>query len=135
MDSTKKTSDSTNSIELEFCNKDGINCEQLRASINENLNSVRQFIEDKQYEKAFNISMHTYKETFNLNQKPCKSCAGIFRSVVYSSVQYAYADLKSMTSGLFKQKKYIPLRDLASDILVEMDKIERDTSGDSRNVT
>lgn len=111
-------------IELESCPRGGNKCEDLRDSINHYLLLSRKLLEEKQYTKACTELLNAYKSSFHLKSKPCKGCAGLFRTVILESMHSAQDDLKRQTSGIFKKKKLLPAFEMVNEIIREAEQIK-----------
>lgn len=112
-------------IELENCPRGGNNCENLRNDLNNDLLLSRQYLEDKQYVKAAQLQMKCFQLTFGLNAKPCVKCAGLFRQFIKNSLNETHNELTRLTTGLFRRRALIPVRDQIKSVLEEMDKISK----------
>lgn len=115
-----KHEDNQEVIELLHCPRGGGKCVEQRKSMNEYLISARDFFASKDYSRGLLVLKSAYMTTFNLDNDPCVKCADLFRNHIIESCEEKVNELKRMSTGLFKRKKFIPELEAASVLLKEM---------------
>ena len=93
-------------LQLEHCPDGGTKCLSQRAVINECMQLSRIHIENKNYNEVVLNLEKAFESTFDLNFKPCHSCAVFFRNLIFNSLKRSESELEKMTTGVFRKKKY-----------------------------
>ncbi len=93
-------------IQLISCGSDGKCCENHLKKINECYAFSEESHQDKEYRQAIDILGRAYNETFEMKRESCTKCAELFRETILNSIQNMYVELRSMTTGFFKNKRY-----------------------------
>lgn len=117
MDNKRNEEDS---IILESCPNGGHNCQFLLKHINEIMAHARDCIANKDYQKALELKSRAFNETISLRYEQCLSCTNFFRNTILESVNNVVCDLQKMTSGIFRNKKYLSALRRAEALLNEM---------------
>ncbi len=93
-------------IQVISCVPDGESCEGHLKEINKCYTFSSKSHLDKDYRQAIDILGKAYNETFEMKRGSCIKCVDLFRKTILNSIQNIHAELKSMTTGLFKNKRY-----------------------------
>lgn len=107
-------------IELVHCPFDKKECVEQLPDINRYFHESHQGRMDKDYVKAIEALQHAFDITFYIQQSTCTECSGLFRSTIISSMDVLLSELKDLTSGLFRNKRYLPAFEKATHTLKEM---------------
>lgn len=111
-----------NKIELVGCNYNEKKCESVIAAINKGYNEALSLREDKDFSRAIYVLKTTFDKTFDIKETRCLKCSEFFRSVITHNLEDIHGELKKMSTGIFKTKRYIPSYLLASETLEECNK-------------
>lgn len=95
-----------NKIELVNCVPEGESCEEQLKTINKCYTFSHKAHLDKEYRQAIDILGIAYNVTFEIKQGSCINCADVFRKTILDSFENIHTELKSMTTGFFKNKSY-----------------------------
>jgi hypothetical protein len=111
-------------IELLFCpqKKEGSNCMEHRAVINQSILASRRHVINKEYQVSIAELKTAFYKTSELQDATCLQCASLFRSTIIQSMEHIHEDLRKMTTGFFKAKRYLPTFELADEVLTEFKK-------------
>jgi len=115
--------DSRDIIELVSCQNDGESCSELRPEINRLLRAARKSRVNKEYRKAIDEIVEAYFLTEQNMADGCRECREFFRETMLNSLNLITAELKKMSSGIFRDKRYrevyqfsaVKLEELTSD--------------------
>lgn len=110
-------------IELESCKHDGRICMERRALINHQMRTSRRLWLNKNYQHSIEELKDAFYNTSELDQPSCIQCAQLFRSTITRSMENIHDDLREMTTGFFKIKRFQSNLDLASSILKEFKEV------------
>ena len=108
-------------IELLFCplKEKGSICKEHRAVINQSILASRRHVLHKEYQVSIAELKTAFYKTTELKEDTCQRCAVFFRSTIAQSMEQIHGDLRRMTTGLFKAKRYLPTFELADEVLTE----------------
>lgn len=98
--------DSRDIIELVSCQWNGDNCSELRPQINRLLRAARKSRLNKEYRKAIDEIVEAYYLTDRNTLEGCQACNSFFRETMLNSVILITAELKRMSEGFFRKKRY-----------------------------
>lgn len=107
-------------IELVHCPFDKKECVKQLPDINKYFHESHQGRIDKDYLKAIEALKHAFDITFDIQECSCANCAELFRSTIVSSMRIIHSELKDLTSGWFRNKRYVPAFEMAIKVLKEM---------------
>ena len=108
-----------NKIELLGCPFGGKNCRKHLAAINKSyLDSVRHQRE-KNYLQAIEQLKLAYEKTDEIQQSSCLKCAALFRTTITDSLKNIHKELQKMTTGIFRNKRYEEVYNVAGHVLRE----------------
>lgn len=113
-----------NKIELVGCNYNEKKCESVIAAINKGYNEALSLRGDKDFTRAIGVLKFTFDKTFEIKEARCQKCGDLFRSVITHNLEDIHGELRKMSTGIFKTKKYIPSYLLAGDTLEEFTRVE-----------
>ncbi len=102
----REEDDSRDVIELVSCQSNGDNCSELRPEINRLLRSARKSRMNKEYRKAIDEIAEAYYLTDHNTKDSCQGCIGLFRETMINSLNLINTELKKMSSGFFRDKRY-----------------------------
>lgn len=108
-------------IELVHCPSDKKECVEQLPAINKYFHESQQCRLDKDYLKAIEALKRAFETTYAINESTCADCAGLFRSTIVSSMKIIHSELKDITSGWFRSKRFLPALEQAALALEEMD--------------
>jgi len=106
-----------NKIELVGCKYNDKKCESVIAAINSGYNEAISFRQDKDYYRAINVLKTTFDKTFEIREARCLKCSNFFRSVITHNLEDIHDELKKMSTGIFKTKRFVPSYLMAGDTL------------------
>lgn len=106
-----------NKIELLSCKRNGDRCKNHLTSINEEYSTLQTYLPDKEYQKSIEALNNAFHKTFELQEDSCSSCAKMFRSTIIRSLENIHLELKEMSEGIFKTKRYQSSYILADNVL------------------
>jgi hypothetical protein len=113
-------------LQLESCPDGGTKCLSQRAVINECMQLSRIHIENKNYTEVISSLKKAFDSTFDLDFKPCVSCAVFFRNLIFNALKKSEKELEKMTSGIFRKKKYgyylVEVRKMLNDMKTQIEK-------------
>lgn len=98
--------DSKDVIELVSCKWNGANCTEGRKEINRLLRSARKSKMNKEYRKAIDEISEAYSLTDQITKDSCQQCTDFFRETMLNSLKQLTEELKRMSSGFFREKRY-----------------------------
>ena len=99
--------DNSNIIELVFCPQKGHNCGKQRDLINEHLAVAQNCLHSKDYYIALNNLLKAHDAANEVSQQQCHKCKVLFKSIISSTCKFYVNDLKNMSKGLFRKRKYL----------------------------
>ncbi|MGV8095034.1 MAG: hypothetical protein AB2L24_24535 [Mangrovibacterium sp.] len=102
----EREDDSRDIIELVSCQWNGENCSDIRQEINRLLRSARKSRINKEYRKAIDEIVEAYFLTEQNTKDDCQQCLEFFRETMLNSLSLITAELKKMTTGFFRDKRY-----------------------------
>jgi len=108
-------------IELIGCKQVFKSCDSVISAINESYKEVEQFRYDKDFFRAINTLKDSFYKTFEIQEKSCQGCSNILRSVISDSLENIHDELKSMSTGIFRTKRFQPSYLLAQETLMEFE--------------
>ena len=111
-------------IELIFCPQDreGSNCKEHRAVINQSMLASRRHVLDKEYQVSIAELKTAFYKTVELKEATCQRCADFYRSTITQSLEQIHDDLRKMSGGIFRGKHYKASFEQASEVLEEFRK-------------
>jgi hypothetical protein len=112
--------DSRDIIELVSCQWNGDNCSELRPQINRLLRSARKSRLNKEYRKAIDEIVEAFYLTDRNTLEGCRGCTDFFRETMLNSVILITAELKRMSGGVFRKKRYTDVYLYASEKVDEL---------------
>lgn len=112
--------DTLDKIEIENCPSDKKECVRQLPEINKCFLESHYARLDKDYLKSIESLQLAFEITYQIDELSCDRCAGLFRSIVISSMETLCSDLKDMTSGWFSAKHYRKSFQQATTLLEEM---------------
>ena len=107
-------------IELVSCPLNGIKCETKRELINASLIASRNYRLNKEYHESIIELKAAFSQTIELQDTTCKSCVNLFRSTIIQSLEQIHGELRKMSTGIFKVKRYQSSFEFASETLEEL---------------
>jgi hypothetical protein len=115
-------------IELLYCplKEKGSICIEHRAVINQSMLASRRHLMNKEYQVSIEELKIAFNKTTELQEATCQKCANFFRSTITQSMEQIHEDLRKMTTGFFKAKRFLPTFELANEVLAEFKKQEQD---------
>jgi hypothetical protein len=93
-------------IELLVCQAGGQNCKEHLSIINDCYLNANNYHFDKDYLNSIESLKSAFFKTTDLNQDSCVNCAKLFRSTITRSLENINGELKNLTSGLLRKKRY-----------------------------
>lgn len=114
--------DNRDIIELVSCRWNGQKCSGVRREINRLLRSARKSRLNKEYRRAVDEISEAYFLTDQVTDGDCQGCLSFFRETMLNSMILIDAELKRMSSGLFRGKRYQEASLFASQKVDELKK-------------
>ncbi len=93
-------------IELLSCPSGGMSCKEQLSVINNRFLESYGYHRDKNYTGSIESLKSAFDETKDLKESRCTNCAKLFRSTITESLEKIHDELKEMSTGIFKTKKY-----------------------------
>lgn len=118
----REEDDNRDIIELVSCDSNGDNCSELRPEINRLLRSARKSRTNKEYRKAIDEIAEAYYLTDQNTRNSCQGCIALFRETMINSLSLINTELKKMSSGFFRDKRYQEVYLFSSQKLDELTK-------------
>lgn len=110
---------SSGKFELINCPRNGKSCKAHLIAINNKYSDSNYHYHNKEYQESILALNYAFDKTFELNQETCANCARVFRYTIIQTLQNIHLELQSMTTGLFKNKRYKASYILAENVLNE----------------
>lgn len=98
--------DSEEKIELLSCPNGGMSCKEHLSSINNRFVESYSYHRDKNYHGSIESLKNAFERTGELKESKCTNCANLFRTTIADSLEKIHDELKGMSTGIFKTKKY-----------------------------
>lgn len=117
---TEYFDDMQNKFELVNCPRQGKNCEEHRSVINNKYYLSEQYRRDKDYQKSIYSLKCAYYKANELTDPPCAKCGEVFRSSIIKSLENIQDELKKMTVGIFKTRRYMSSYIESATVLEEL---------------
>ena len=118
---TEYLNDSQDKIELVGCKQVFKSCDSVISVINENYKEVERLRYDKDFFRAINTLKDSFDKTYKIQGKTCRSCGNILRSVIADSLENIHDELKSMSTGIFRTKRFQSSYLFAQETLTEFE--------------
>ena len=112
--------DKENFIELVSCPKGEEFCTEHLKFINQKMRLSHAYWVNKNFPQAIEELRKAYCKTAEINSPACIQCADLFRSTIIKSLESTHKDLRSMTSGFMKAKRYKSDFEFATKVLDEL---------------
>jgi hypothetical protein len=93
-------------IELLVCRAGGKNCKEHLSVINDCYVEAGNYHLEKDYLNSIESLKCAFLKTTELNQDSCVNCAKLFRSTITRSLENINTELKTLTTGFFRKKRY-----------------------------
>ena len=106
-----------NKIELLSCKRNGDRCKNHLTLINEEYSTLQTYLPSKEYQKSIEALDKAFHKTFELQEDSCTGCAKMFRSTIIQSLENIHLELREMSKGIFKTKRYQKSYILADNVL------------------
>lgn len=104
-------------IQVVNCKPEGAKCKDYLAQINNNFLQSSYHHQNNDYRRAIEALENAYEETITIQGVACSKCVDLFRSTIIESLTNYHAELKSMTTGLFRKKRFRNEYVLADNLL------------------
>src|SRR5690554_6270016 len=111
--------DGQSKLELLGCPFSGEKCKQQLTVINSNYLKSSEYQREKNYRQAIILLKNAYESADELHQPSCVKCADLFRSTIAQSLKNIHDELRKMTTGIFRNKRYHSVYIEAANILKE----------------
>ncbi|MGM0620663.1 MAG: hypothetical protein ACQETJ_06440 [Bacteroidota bacterium] len=109
-------------IELLNCRFGGEKCKEHLEVVNENYLKFQEYRQRKDYKESIAALKDAFDKTIELQEDPCLKCAALFRTTITESLENVHDELQSMSTGIFKLKRYESSRIEARNLLNEFQK-------------
>ncbi len=103
---TEYFNDNQDKIELLDCQLNGKNCKNTLPKINNYFLESDRYYRDKDFQKSIEALKNAFYTTAELQETPCIKCAELFRSTITQSLENIHDELRKMSTGLFRTKRY-----------------------------
>jgi hypothetical protein len=107
-------------ISLEFCPNGGFQCHQVLIDVNSLLSEANSAIENKDYNTALNNKVQAFEALSSLKLSQCLNCRDLLKDYIIKSTELISLDLKKMTTGIFRNKHFLPQLKKTEEILIIM---------------
>lgn len=111
-----------------------VSCEALTKKCNKHLIMVNacfresdNFRRDKDFGRAIEALKNAYMVTFDLTESSCFSCGELFRSTILDSLENINNELKHLSKGLLKRKRFQSSYQMCADVISELKKMSQNT--------
>lgn len=88
------------------CQAGGHNCKEHLSVINECYQEAGNYHVEKDYLSSIESLKCAFSKTADLNQESCMNCARLFRTTITQSLENINDELYTLTTGLFRKKRY-----------------------------
>jgi len=122
---SKYFNDKQDKIELVSCPRVGKECVKHLSIINKSFLDSSRNMRNKEYARSIEVLKGAFYRTNELHEPSCTKCAEFFRSTIIQSLENIHGDLQKMSVGLFSRKRYQYSYVLATSILDELKKENR----------
>ena len=112
--------DNSDFIELVSCPGGGMSCKKNLDFVNERIKLSRVHWIDKEFPQAIEELKIAFYKTDEIISPTCIPCSELFRSTIIKSLETIHKDLRSMTTGFIKKKRFISDFELAASVLEEL---------------
>lgn len=112
--------DSQDKIELVSNTNLSKKCEKHLSIVNESFHRFELFRRDKDFNRAIEILKNAYIKTFDLTESNSLKFATFFRSTIYESLESIRNELKSLSRGIIKRKRFQVSYEFAEKVLNEL---------------
>jgi len=96
-----------NKIELLSCVQGSQSCKEHLLFINKNYSKSHNYYLEKDYLNSIEMLKSAYYKAVELQESQCAQCSSVFRSAITQSLENINKELQEMTSGIFKNKRYL----------------------------
>jgi hypothetical protein len=109
-----------NKFEVLTCNVSSGSCKEHLVVINKCYLEANKYHLEKDYLSTIDSLKNAFFRTNQLNENSCAKCANLFRSTITESIENIHGELRNLTTGLFRKKRYqrsfIASRDVLNEI-------------------
>ncbi len=112
-----------NKIELLHCPNGKFYCREHLVFINKNYLKYYDYQSDKNYQMSIEALKSAFYKTTELKEESCKKCTKLFRSTIIQSLENMHEELRMMSTGLFKTKKFQSSYIESGNLLAEFRKV------------
>jgi hypothetical protein len=95
-----------NKIELLNCSLESQNCKEHLLIINKSYTNARNFHLEKDYLNSIESLKSAFYKASELKESPCSKCSLFFRFTIMQSLENINKELRDLTSGIFRKKRY-----------------------------
>jgi hypothetical protein len=107
-------------IQIASCPRKETICKEQIAVINKCYAKSEQYYKDKDFERSLEILQCAFNKTSELSEISCSKCAVLFRSTITESVNNIHGELRKMTNGLFRNRRFESSFIMADKVLNEL---------------
>lgn len=112
--------DNSDFIELVSCPISQEFCTEHLQFINEKMRLSHIYRVNKDFSQAIEALKIAFYKTAEINSPVCFPCAELFRSTIIKSLEATQEDLRSLTTGFFRTKRYKSDFEFATMVLNEL---------------
>lgn len=98
--------DNYDKIELVKCPRGGKNCSSQLSDINQIFLESNNYKHNKEYQMSIEQLKNAFRKTYELKESKCEKCARLFRSTIIDSLENMHTELRILTSGRFRSKRF-----------------------------
>jgi len=109
-------------IELVSCPTRQEFCTEHLQFINEKMGLSNNYRVNKDFSQAIEALKIAFYKTTEIQSPSCVQCVELFRSTIIKSLEAIQEDIRSMTSGFFRAKRYKSDFEFATKVLDELKK-------------
>lgn len=103
---TEYFNDNVDKIELAGGTLENKKCIEHLFLVNNSYHESDKFQRDKDFRNSIETLKKAFNKTFELEESSCIKCAEFFRSTIINSLENIHWELKKMSSGIFRTKRY-----------------------------
>jgi hypothetical protein len=104
-------------IQVTKCRPDGISCKSHLNAINNSFLQSSYYYQNKDYRRAIEALESAFEGTVTIQSNTCSKCVNVFRTTIIETLTNYHDELKSMSSGIFRKRRFIQDYELADNVL------------------
>ena len=116
-----------NEDKIELLNCDSINkkCQMHLKLVNNSFKISDVCRRDKNFSHAVEVLKSAYITTFELTEPSCIKCGELFRSTISESLENIHSELRKLSGGIIKRKRFQSSYQFADNVLNELKDMDK----------